>query len=90
MSSDGFEEYFLITTKPEEDLPQIKIHTNEFFWEKHPSRENTWRIKTIFSDQGMWKLVYGPGSLMCQGIDILYQEVVRRRVDPESFGTLYG
>jgi hypothetical protein len=84
------ETYYLLTSKTEQDLPSLKLYNHNFIWSKHPIYPNIWVTKTVYSQNTMFKLVYGPSSLMCISEDILLEKVSGlNRVDPNSFGTLY-
>lgn len=84
------ETYYLMTTKSEESLPSLKLDNHEFFWSRHRTYPNVWVTQTIYSQNTMYKLVYGQRSLMSVSEDILLEKINGlSRVHPDSFGTLY-
>lgn len=83
------ETYYLMTKKDRSVLPRIFNEEHEFMWHPHRLFENTWVIQTIYSEQAMWKRIFGPNSLMNPYEDILTHRIMLERPDPNSFGTLY-
>ncbi len=81
--------YYLMTLKPKESLPKITHKEHNFEWYSHQTYPNVWVIKTIFTQNTMFRLVYGPFSLMSPNEDILLEKINGlNRVHPDSFGIL--
>lgn len=82
------ETYYLMTKKDRSALPRIVNEEHEFVWHPHQLFENVYVIQTIYSEQAMWKYIFGPNSLMSPMEDILTLRILLTRPDPNSFELL--